>query len=113
MNRRRFLAAASTCAAGRFVSRDIAHAQESVPDPRYKIGVCDWMILKRQRLGAFPLAKEIGVDGVEVDMGSLGDRETFDNQLANPATRQQFLDEAKRLDLEICSLAMSGFRETS
>src|SRR5690242_10541149 len=76
---------------------------------RYRIGVCDWMILKRQKLGAFQLTKEIGADGVEVDMGSLGDRETFDNQLAKPDVRQQFLDRAKELNLEICSLAMSGF----
>ena len=35
---------------------------------RYRIAVCDWMILERQRLGAFPLAKEIGADGVEVEI---------------------------------------------
>ena len=67
------------------------------------------MILKRQKLGAFPLTKEIGADGVEVDMGSLGDRETFDNQLAKPEVRKQFLDTARELKLEICALAMSGF----
>src|SRR5262245_22036039 len=76
---------------------------------RYKIGVCDWMMLKRQKLGAFQLTKDIGADGVEVDMGSLGDRETFDNQLAKPEMREQFLDKARELKLEICSLAMSGF----
>lgn len=76
---------------------------------RYRVGVCDWMILKRQKLGALPLTREIGADGVEVDMGSLGDRETFENQLADPAVRQQFLDKARELELEICSLAMSGF----
>jgi L-ribulose-5-phosphate 3-epimerase len=79
------------------------------PDFRYKIAVCDWMILKRQKLGAFPLAKEIGADGVEVDMGGLGQRETFDNHLNDPATRQQFLDQSHGLGLGICSLAMSGF----
>jgi sugar phosphate isomerase/epimerase len=67
------------------------------------------MILKRQKLGAFQLTKDIGADGVEVDMGSLGDRETFDNQLAKPEIRQQFLDAARELKLEICALAMSGF----
>lgn len=76
---------------------------------RYKIGVCDWMILKRQKLGAFALAAEIGADGVEVDMGSLGDRETFDSQLADAGVRSQFLREAKTHGVEICSLAMSGF----
>jgi sugar phosphate isomerase/epimerase len=77
--------------------------------PRYRIAVCDWMILKRQKLGAFQLARDIGADGVEVDMGSLGERETFDNQLANPEVRRQFLEKARELGLEICSLAMSGF----
>jgi sugar phosphate isomerase/epimerase len=67
------------------------------------------MILKRQKLGAFQLTRDIGADGVEVDMGSLGDRETFDNQLAKPEVRQQFLDKAKELNLGICSMAMSGF----
>src|SRR3954471_9394144 len=64
---------------------------------RYKIAVCDWMILKRQKLGAFPLAKEIGADGVEVDMGSLGQLDTFDSQLNKPEVRQQFLDTARDL----------------
>src|SRR4051812_39323230 len=76
---------------------------------RYRIAVCDWMILKRQKLGAFQLTKDIGADGVEVDMGGLGDRETFDNQLANADVRQQFLEKSRELGVEICSLAMSGF----
>ena len=76
---------------------------------RYQIAVCDWMILKRQKLGAFQLAKDIGADGVEVDMGGLGQRETFDNQLTNAALRRQFLDQAQALGLGIPSLAMSGF----
>ncbi len=78
-------------------------------DLPYRIAVCDWMILKRQKLGAFPLAKELGADGVEVDMGSLGDRATFENQLADPDIRRQFLSKARELKLEVCSLAMSGF----
>jgi len=50
-----------------------------------KIAVCDWMILKRQKLGAFQLAKDIGADGVEVDMGSLGERATFDSPITTNA----------------------------
>jgi sugar phosphate isomerase/epimerase len=90
-------------------AEEVAAGSPAKSDRRYKIGVCDWMILKRQKLGAFPLTKEIGADGVEVDMGSLGQRETFDNALADPAVRKQFLDTASELGLEICSLAMSGF----
>jgi len=67
------------------------------------------MMLKRQKLGAFPLAREVGADGVEVDMGSLGQRESFENALADPGVRNQFLDAARGNNLEICSLAMSAF----
>ncbi len=121
VDRRRFLkAAASIGAATACVSSRSSRAVELKPATpaqsttfgskhRYKIGVCDWMILKRQKLGAFQLTKDIGADGVEVDMGSLGQRESFDNQLADPAVRQQFLDKSRELDVEICSLAMSGF----
>src|SRR5688572_14602912 len=76
---------------------------------RYRIGACDWMMLKRQRPGAIPLGKEVGVDGVEVDMGGLGDRPTFDNKLTDPAFREQILGPARSLGIEICSLAMSGY----
>lgn len=122
LSRRHFLQRAAAAAATGFLwSRGLCPAAEAATttqslsaakptaSQRYKIAVCDWMILKRQKLGAFQLAREIGADGVEVDMGSLGDRETFDNALAKPEVRQQFLDESRRLGLEICSLAMSGF----
>ena len=80
-----------------------------VPAQRYKVAVVDLMILKRQKLGAFQLAKEIGADGVEVDMGGLGSRVTFDNQLRIDSVRMQFLNKAKELNLEIPSLAMTGY----
>ncbi|UKT65424.1 sugar phosphate isomerase/epimerase family protein [Pedobacter mucosus] len=76
---------------------------------KYKIAVIDLMILKRQKISALQLTKDIGADGLEIDMGGLGDRETFDNKLANPLVRQEYLDKAKELNLEICSLAMTGF----
>jgi sugar phosphate isomerase/epimerase len=76
---------------------------------RYNVAVVDLMILKRQKLSALSLAKQIGADGLEVDMGGLGNRETFDNKLADPKIRQEYLDQAKALNLKICSLAMTGF----
>ena len=84
-------------------------AQSSSKDQRYKVAVVDLMILKRQKLGAFQLTKDIGADGVEVDMGGLGNRPTFENQLLNDTIRKQFLDKANELNLEIPSLAMTGY----
>ncbi len=77
--------------------------------PSYKIAVCDWMILKRQKLGAFQRTAEIGAEGLEVDMGGLGQRPTFDNKLLDPLVRKEFLDQSKNLGIEISSIAMSGF----
>jgi len=76
---------------------------------RYPVAVCDWMILKRQKLGAFPLAHDLGADGVEVDMGGLGNRATFDSKLGDPAVRAQFLAAARQHHLRLSSIALSGF----
>src|SRR5690606_578218 len=76
---------------------------------RYKIAVCDWMILKRQKLGAFGFAEEINADGIEMDMGGLGDRITFDSKLGDPEIRAEFLEKSKQTGVEISSVAMSGF----
>ncbi|GAB3688763.1 sugar phosphate isomerase/epimerase [Spirosoma flavus] len=108
LSRRQFITSSSLMAAGLCLPDAWAWAKPSEKQT-YKIAVVDLMILKRQKLGAFQLTKDIGADGLEVDMGGLGQRDTFDNQLANPEIRQQFLDKAKELNLEICSLAMSGF----
>jgi sugar phosphate isomerase/epimerase len=116
-DRRRFLGRmAATLTAGWLVSNSTGRAAEATaavattPVPlRYRIAVCDWMILKRQKLGALQLTKDIGADGVEVDMGGLGDRVTFDSHLGEPEVRTQFLDKARELGLGFSSLAMSGF----
>lgn len=76
---------------------------------RYKIAVCDWMILKRQKIGAFELTHEIGADGLELDMGSLGKRDSFDNKLREPHFQQLFKEKVNEFNLEISSIAMSGF----
>jgi len=76
---------------------------------RYKISVCDWMLLKRQKLGAISLARQIGCDGLEIDMGPLGKRPTFENQLKDSAVLMQFKREANDVGITFSSVAMSGF----
>lgn len=76
---------------------------------QYRVAACDWMMLKRQKLGEFQLAKDINADGVEVDMGPLGKRILFDNKLREPAFQQLFRRTADSLDIAVPSIAMSGF----
>ncbi|MGM9475781.1 sugar phosphate isomerase/epimerase family protein [Pedobacter sp. GSP4] len=106
-DRRAFITNAALLSAALIIPDQLLYAAEK--KKRYQVAVIDLMILKRQKISALPLASEIGADGLEIDMGGLGDRETFDNKLADPKTRQAYLDKAKELDLTFCSLAMTGF----
>ncbi len=83
---------------------DVAVAQN-----RYRVGVCDWMVLKRQKLGEFKLAKELGCDGLEMDMGGLGKRDSFDNKMRQPEMARKFRHTADSLGIEVGAVAMSGF----
>ncbi|MFL9830178.1 sugar phosphate isomerase/epimerase family protein [Flavobacterium sp. ST-87] len=82
---------------------------QSSKKQHYKVAVCDWMILKRQKLGSFELASQIKADGIELDMGGLGSRETFDSKLADPVEVKKFKDKSKEFNVGISSIAMSGF----
>lgn len=82
---------------------------QSQDSERYRIAVCDWMILKRQKAGAFELARKIGADGLELDMGSLGKRDSFENKLREPHFQELFKEKAKEFDITLSSIAMSGF----
>lgn len=107
-NRREFIGKMALLTGGLVLGNQFAWATDGSKQ-RYKVAVVDLMILKRQKLGAFELSKEIGADGLELDMGGLGNRDTFDSKLTDPVLRQQFMEKAKALNLEICSLAMTGF----
>jgi L-ribulose-5-phosphate 3-epimerase len=104
MNQKKFFTVFAAAVIGISALTSIAHAQQ-----KYKVAVADIMIIKRQKLGAFQLTKTIGADGVEVDMGGMGPRPTFENTLAVDSVRKQFLDKSKELNIEIPSLAMTGF----
>ncbi|MDR2148887.1 MAG: family 78 glycoside hydrolase catalytic domain [Tannerella sp.] len=80
-----------------------------VNNHRYKISVCDWMMLKRQKVGAIELAKEIGADGLELDLGGLGQNISFQNALKDKKQRDLFISECNRLGIQFSSLALSAF----
>ena len=76
---------------------------------RYKVSACDWMMLKRQKVGAIELAKELGADGLELDIGSLGQNVSFENTLKDKKTRDLFISECNRVGIQFSSLALSAF----
>lgn len=86
-----------------------AGIKKTCAQQRYNIAAVDLMMLKRQKIGAIPLASKVGVQGLELDMGGLGNRPTFDNQLLNDSIRAQFQQQAKDFNISFCSLSMSGY----
>lgn len=68
----------------------------------FKIGACDWSIGNTQKPEAFAVAKEIGLDGVEVSFSQPGSA----NDLRDAAVRTKYQDACQATGLEICSLAM-------
>lgn len=69
---------------------------------KYKIGACDWSIGKSSDIGAFELAKQIGLDGLMVNMGSL------DNNLhlRDQQVQKDYLSASRETGVAIASLAI-------
>jgi L-ribulose-5-phosphate 3-epimerase len=75
----------------------------AAPDKRrFRIGACDWSIGKRGDPGAFDVAKQIGLDGVQVSLGTTAD----DMHLRKPEVQAQYKEAAKKASLEVASLAI-------
>lgn len=102
-NMKRFIITLLILTAGAVIPESISAQQ------RYLIGVCDWMVLKRQKLGEFKLAKELGCDGIEMDMGGLGTRRSFDNKMRDPESVRVFTHMADSFGIKVGAVAMSGF----
>ena len=69
----------------------------------FKIGACDWSLGKRCSPAALDVAKQIGLDGAQVDMGTVANG----MHLRRPEVQKAYFDAARRTGLEIASLAIS------
>jgi len=68
----------------------------------FKIGACDWS-LGRNDPSCMQIAREIGLDGVQVSMGSVGDH----MRMRQREVQQQYLKAARDNKVEVASLALS------
>src|ERR1017187_3301296 len=75
----------------------------AAPDKRrFRIGACDWSIGKMGDPGAFDVAKQIGLDGVQVSLGTAAD----DMHLRKPEVQRQYKNAAKQAGLQVSSVAI-------
>lgn len=68
----------------------------------FKIGACDWSLGKGSDLAAFDVAKQIGLDGVQVSLGSTEE----DMHLHQTKMQKAYRQKAKQTGVEMASLAL-------
>jgi sugar phosphate isomerase/epimerase len=74
----------------------------SLKHKKYNIGACDWSLGQNSKLAAFDVAKSIGLDGIQVNLGTRQDG----MHLRNKNTQIQFRDKAKETGIAIASMAI-------
>jgi L-ribulose-5-phosphate 3-epimerase len=69
---------------------------------RFNIGACDWSLGQRARTEALTVAKQLGLDGVQVSMGSVDN----DLQLRRPDVQRAYRDAASATGVRIGGVAL-------
>jgi L-ribulose-5-phosphate 3-epimerase len=69
---------------------------------RFKIGACDWSIGKMADPAAFEVARQIGLDGVQVSLGTLAN----DFHLRKAEVQKAYKEAAQKAGLQVASLAV-------
>jgi len=69
---------------------------------RFKIGACDWSINQMASPKAFTVARQIGLDGVQVSLGTVANN----MHLRQPEMQRIYKQAAKETELEIGGLAI-------
>lgn len=75
----------------------------AAPEKRwFKIGACDWSLGKQSDISALEVAKSIGLDGVQVSLGTVAN----DMHLRRAEVQQQYRGTAKKSGVAVASLAI-------
>jgi L-ribulose-5-phosphate 3-epimerase len=68
----------------------------------YRIGACDWSLGKGSAVEALAVARQIGLDGVQVSLGTAAN----DMHLRRPDIQQAYRDAAKKYGVQVAGLAI-------
>ena len=86
-------------------SLPVLNAKSNLQNPnhqRFRVGACDWSIGQSSKIEAFDVAKTIGLDGIQVNMGS----EKNDMHLRRKDLQKAWREAAKRTGVQIGGLAL-------
>jgi sugar phosphate isomerase/epimerase len=102
LSRRRMLCRSVQILAALPVALPCAALSAAPEKRRFKIGACDWSLGKQCDPQSFELAKQIGLDGVQVSLGTAQN----DMHLRKKEVQQRYREAASASGLEIASLAI-------
>jgi L-ribulose-5-phosphate 3-epimerase len=102
LSRRQMLGCTAQTAAWLAGAAQLAPLFAAPEKRRFQLGACDWSIGKMADPAAFEVARQIGLDGVQVSLGTVAD----DMHLRQPAVQQQYKEAAKQAGLQVASLAI-------
>ena len=68
------------------------HTFAAAGNKRFHIGACDWSLGKRADIAAFDIAKQIGLEGIMVDLGSLEN----DLPVRKASVQQDYLEASRK-----------------
>jgi len=108
MRRREFVRSAAVGAAQAAVLGGASwRALAAQERPPVRVGMCDWSLGRTADVGAIAVAKEIGLDGVEVSVGYPGDG----LRMRQPALQAEYLAAARDAGLALPSVALGVLNE--
>ncbi|MEX1241046.1 MAG: TIM barrel protein, partial [Cyclobacteriaceae bacterium] len=99
---RRELLKRSALLSGLISSGFLSHSSPEQKVKDLQIGACDWSIGKSSDIGAFEVAKQIGLKGIQVNLGS----EQNELHLRQQTRQEAYLAESKKTGVKIASLAI-------
>jgi L-ribulose-5-phosphate 3-epimerase len=99
-SRRRMLQQTALSAAALIAFPEIFAASKN---KKIRIGACDWSLGKDSDVTVFELAKQIGLEGVMINMG--GPKNNF--HLRQPSVQQQYLAASQKTGVKISSIAIA------
>jgi L-ribulose-5-phosphate 3-epimerase len=105
MNRRTFLVRSAQTAAFAATLPAWTPLLAAPQSRRFRIGACEWTLGKSGDPASLLVAKQIGLDGVQVDMGTVANN----MHLRRPEVQKAYLAAAQRTGVAIASLAEAAF----
>lgn len=102
LSRRALLATSARAATALAVASPFAPLLAGPGSRRFKIGACDWSLGKTADVQALTVAKELGLDGVQVSLGTAAN----DMHLRQAAMQESYRAAAKSTGVALASLAI-------